>query len=402
MSTVLPVIGEQRLFTLSFGLLCLSSFLFFASFNMMIPELPDYLTDMGGAEYKGLIISLFTLTALISRPFSGKLTDTIGRVPVMAFGSLVCFVCGFLYPIFHTVAGFLVLRLLHGFSTGFKPTATSAYVADIVPFNRLGEAIGILGMSGTVGSSIGPAIGDAVARHFSRDAMFYTSSGAAFLSIAILLGMKETLPQKQPFRLQLLRISRKDIYEPLVLRPSVVYFLFCFCYGAVLTIIPDLSKYLGIKNQGLFFTFFTLSSLLTRFAAGRISDRYRREVVMKVGLPIIAFSMLIIGVANTPFYFFAGAIIYGIGLGICSPTVQAWTIDLAPEAGRGRAVATMFIALEAGIGMGAFLSAWLYDNNPAKFGLAFYVMGILTLVGWFYMEKSKPKPGSLTTTEGYN
>ena len=60
---------------------------------MLIPELPDYLTSLGGEEYKGLIISLFTLTAGFSRPFSGRLTDRIGRVPVMAFGSLVCFVC---------------------------------------------------------------------------------------------------------------------------------------------------------------------------------------------------------------------------------------------------------------------------------------------------------------------
>ncbi len=394
MSTHPLATDQSRLFTSSFGLLCLSSFLFFASFNMMIPVLPDHLTELGGAEYKGLIISLFTLTALISRPFSGKLTDTIGRVPIMAFGSLVCFVCGFMYPIFHTVSGFLLLRLVHGFSTGFKPTATSAYVADIVPLSRLGEAMGLLGMSGTLGSSIGPAIGDAVSDAFSRNAMFYTSSALALLSIGILMGMKETLPDKQKFRLDMLRISWADMYEPSVLRPSVVYFLFCFCYGAVLTITPDLSKYLGVKNLGLFFTFTTLASLITRFAAGRISDRYGRETVMAVGLPIMAFSMLIIGLANTPVFLLSGAVIYGIGLGICSPTVQAWTIDLAPEDGRGRAVATMYIALEAGIGLGALLSAWLYDNNPAKFGLAFYVMGILTLVGWIYMTKTREKPAS--------
>jgi MFS family permease len=88
---------------------------------------------MGGAEHKGLIISLFTLTAGISRPFSGRLTDRVGRIPVMVFGSLVCVICGFLYPVFVTVVPFLLLRLGHGFSTGFKPTGTAAYIADIVP-----------------------------------------------------------------------------------------------------------------------------------------------------------------------------------------------------------------------------------------------------------------------------
>ncbi len=47
-------------------------------FTMMIPELPGYLTSLGGADYKGYIIALFTLMAGISRPFSGKLTDTVG------------------------------------------------------------------------------------------------------------------------------------------------------------------------------------------------------------------------------------------------------------------------------------------------------------------------------------
>lgn len=100
---------------------------------MMIPELPNYLTQLGGAEYKGFIISLFTLTAGFSRPFSGKLADTIGRIPVMVIGASVCFVIGFVYPMITTVAGFFLLRLFHGFSTGFKPTGTSAYVADVVP-----------------------------------------------------------------------------------------------------------------------------------------------------------------------------------------------------------------------------------------------------------------------------
>ena len=82
---------EESIYTLAFWLLCLSNFLFCASFSMIIPELPDYLASLGGREYIGYIIALFTLTAGLSRPFSGKLTDHIGRIPVMAFGSIVCF-----------------------------------------------------------------------------------------------------------------------------------------------------------------------------------------------------------------------------------------------------------------------------------------------------------------------
>ena len=170
---------------------------------MIIPELPGYLEDMGGGEYKGLIIGLFTLTAGLSRPISGKLTDRVGRIPVMIFGATVCFIIGFVYPLLTTISGFLFLRFIHGFSTGFKPTGTAAFVADVVPFNRRGEAMGILGISGSLGMAAGPAIGSEIAYRFSMEAMFYASSAAALLSILVIIGMKETLQDPEPFKFKL-------------------------------------------------------------------------------------------------------------------------------------------------------------------------------------------------------
>ena len=110
--------NQSSIFTIQFALLCLSGFLFFGSFNMIIPELPSYLDDMGGGEYKGLIIALFTVTAGLSRPFSGKLADKVGRIPVMVVGALVSGIAALLYPIVSGVVGFFALRFFHGFSTG--------------------------------------------------------------------------------------------------------------------------------------------------------------------------------------------------------------------------------------------------------------------------------------------
>src|SRR5262245_58932595 len=114
--TITPVPGKpdpERLYTAPFLLLCLSHALFAGSFNMMIPELPTYLTKLGGAEHKGLIIALFTITAGLSRPFSGKLSDTIGRLPVMYIGVFACVICSLLYPVLAFVTGFLALRFFH-------------------------------------------------------------------------------------------------------------------------------------------------------------------------------------------------------------------------------------------------------------------------------------------------
>jgi len=384
---VIPLEKIESIFTRQFWLLCLSSFLFFCSFNMLIAELPDYLSSMGGAEYKGLIISLFTLTAGLSRPFSGKLTDTIGRVPIMAFGSLVCFVCGFMYPLVTTVFPFLFLRLVHGFSTGFKPTGTSAYIADVMPFNRRGEAMGIHGLVGSLGMAFGPFMGSWIAQTFSINTLFHTSSAFAFLSIAILMNMKETLPAAQKMKVgwQAIRLEKADLFDLSVLPVVIVVFFTSFSFGAIATLSPDLSKSIGLENKGLFFLIYTLASLVIRFVAGRWSDKNGRVEVLILGCGALILAMICTSLSVNIWMFGLAASLYGVAMGILSPITQAWTVDLCDDANRGRAIATMYIALEAGIGFGALFSSWIYNNQLNRLPWAFLSTAVLAAVAFVYL-----------------
>ncbi|MGX5690660.1 MFS transporter [Arcticibacter tournemirensis] len=382
---------HHPIYNWSFGLLCLSSLLFSASFNMLIPELPAYLSAMGGAEYKGLIIALFTVTAGISRPFSGKLTDTIGRVPVMAVGSIVCFVCGFLYPVLTTVSGFLFLRLLHGFSTGFKPTATAAYVADIIPVSRWGEAIGIHGLCFSTGMAIGPAIGSAITAYYSINVLFYCSSLFALMSIVILMNMKETVKIKHKFSFSLLKISPNEIIEGRVLPAALVTFLSYMGYGVLLTLVPDWADHLGIANKGLFFMTFTISSLLIRFVAGKVSDQYGRVKVIIVALFILGVAFILIGYATSVGMLLVASVVYGIATGVLSPATNAWTADLSHPDRRGKAMATMYIALEAGIGLGALFAGWIYQDVISNIPLNFYLSAGVTFIALFYVLVKRKK-----------
>jgi MFS family permease len=377
----------------------MSSFLFSASFNMLIPELPSYLSRLGGAEYKGYIIALFTLTAGISRPFSGKLTDKIGRVPVMAIGSLVCVVCGLLYPLLTTVAGFLWLRLFHGFSTGFKPTATAAYVADIVPHNRWGEAMGIHGICFSTGLAIGPAIGSELTERFSINALFYCSSLFALLSIIILMNMKETLVTKERFKLSFLKMSRREIIEVRVLSGAVITFLSYLSYGVILTVISDWSTHLGVNNKGLFYMVFTIFSLFIRFVSGKMSDRIGRISIIKFSLILLVIALALIGKSNSPFFLMCAAALYGIATGMLSPALTAWVIDMSHPNHRGKAVATMYIALEAGIGLGAFMAGSFYITDIQMIPITFYFTAILTLIAFLYLQFLF-KPGTLINSAG--
>lgn len=347
---------------------------------MIIPELPAYLSSLGGEDYKGLIISLFTLSAGLSRPFSGKLADTIGRTPVMIFGATVCFIAGLLYPILSFVGGFLFLRFLHGFSTGFTPTGISAYVADIIPFQKRGEALGMQSLFGSLGMAAGPAIGGWVATFWPIEILFYCSAFTSILSILILFRLKETLQDREKISLRLFKLKKEEIIEKRVILPSVVLLLCVFSFGTVLTIIPDFSTHLGIQNKGLFFAIFTISSLGIRLLAGRTSDRFGRIPVLRVASAIMILAMLTIAFAESKNGLLFSGVLFGSAVGMYSPTVTAWVIDLSLDHYRGRALATMYIALEAGIGIGAIVSGYLFANQPENFDLVF-----LTAAGFAFM-----------------
>ena len=386
-------------FTLDFFLLCLSSFLFFSSFNMIIPELPSYLTSLGGESYKGWIIALFTLSAGLSRPFSGKLADKIGRIPVMIFGAAVCFVVGLSYPLIQFVSGFLFLRFAHGFSAGFTPTGTSAYVADTVPFAQRGEALGIQSLFGSLGMAAGPALGGWIASIWPIEVLFYSAAFTAIFSILILFRLKETLREKEPLRWQLFKLDKNEILEKRVLLPSTILFLSVFSFGVVLTLVPDLSSHLGIQNKGIFFAVFTLSSLGIRLIAGRTSDRIGRVRVMRVASAVMVLAMIAVAFASSKVMLLGAAVLFGAAVGMYSPTTTAWVVDRSLDQFRGRALATMYIFLELGIGLGALVSGWLYGNESANFQITFLFsagvasLGLLILL--FIKSDGKPEPVSV-------
>jgi len=166
-----------------------------------------------------------------------------------------------------------------------------------------------------------------------------------------------------------------------------------FSFGVILTIIPDKSKHLGLENKGVFFTVFTLASLLVRFVAGRASDRYGRQEVLLFACFLYAVGMFVIGISDTIIVFYIGAIIFGFGTGMNSPTVFAWATDLVSPKYRGKAMATVFIALELGIMMGAFFSGLIYDNKAENFTKTFWTGGFVSLLAFglllFFISRKK-------------
>lgn len=370
--------------------------MFMISFNLILPELNTFITLLDGAEYKGLIISLFTLSAGISRPFSGKLSDTIGRKKVMLVGMSVTMLVSLLYPITLSIGFFLLLRFLHGFSAGFLPTGATALITDIIPADRRGQAMGIWGTFISLGIGVGQSLGSVLSDAFGLNSLFMFAAGSAVISGILISFVRETLHFKQKFRPELLKVGWNDVFEPTVLPSAMVMFLTAPASGIIFVLTPDMSTYLGIDNKGWFFGIYVISTILIRLLTGRLSDKIGRRKTLLIGTSFLVISMSMIGLSTNIYNYTFASIVFGIATGISSPTLFAWTADLSPEKRRGVGAGTMFIALEFGIMAGSVSTLLTYDNSAETIFRAFAVGIGLAIIAMIYLIWHLNKRNSLT------
>ena len=213
----------------------------------------------------------------------------------------------------------------------------------------------------------------------------------AFISMLLILKLPETLVQRSGFRWSMLKIKKSDIISAAVFVPTFITFLAYFAFGMVLTLIPDWSDFLGFQNKGSFFVAFTIASLTIRFLAGSASDKMGRRFIVNIGLLILLSALLIMAFVPTKNGLLMAAIIYGLSMGVLSPALNAWTVDLSPSKERGKGISTMFIALEAGIGLGALLSGWYYQSNYQKIPDTMLGCAFLAVIGLVFLAYPQKK-----------
>ncbi|MFD1552163.1 MFS transporter [Putridiphycobacter roseus] len=359
---------------------------FMTSFNLLIPELNDYLKNLGGNDYKWMILGLWTIAAGIARPFSGKIADNFGRKPTLYIGISISIIVSFFYPLFTSVFGFLVLRFLHGFSTGFQPTGATALVGDIIPYRKRGEAMGIFSLTISIGFGLGNFLSSHTFALVGINGLFYTTLIMGLIALATVPFITESMTEKKPFILKNIIPRFNEIIAPEVIHPAVIMFLTAMCGGIYYLMVPDFSTHLGLTNKGLFFGFTTMTTIFIRFFAGRATDKYGRVKSLYFGVAILFIAMTLSFLSTEPTLFMISGAVYGIGSGITSPALFAWTTDLANPRYKGRGMGTLFIALEFGIFAGTYTGQLAYQNNASRFGDAFLVGMILCIIGLFYLS----------------
>ncbi|MFT5779294.1 MAG: MFS family permease [Crocinitomicaceae bacterium] len=365
--------------------MCWALLFFMVSFNLFIPEMNDFLSKMGGENLKGMNFVLFSLAALMARPFSGKLSDTIGRKKVMYLGVVIGIVVTVIYPFTSVAFAFLSLRFFHGFSAGFLPTGATALVTDLIPVKGRGVAMGIWGTFISVGFGVGNFFSGMITSVVGLVGLYMIAAFFCLLAGIIILQLKETLPNPQRFKWSMLKVTMRDVFEPTVRPAAFVMFCSAVSTGVVFVTSPDISGFHGIENKGWFFLFYMSSTILIRLFASSMSDRIGRRKALIIGLSFMVISMTLIAFSREWIQYTIGAIVFGMSTGVSSPTIFAWLADLSPVERRGVGAGTVFIALEFAIMGGALITLMLYDNTVSSIPVIYLIAACFSIMAIIYL-----------------
>ncbi|MCI5715408.1 MAG: MFS transporter, partial [Bacteroidales bacterium] len=179
-------IGQNKLWTGSFIKICLVNFFIFVNFHALLPTFPFFVTYLGGdALTIGVATALFSVASIASRPFSGWLVDTKGRCAVLTAGLIGMAAIPMGYFVSCGIAFAIILRTAHGLFHAASSNASSTWVADIIPCERMGEGLGMYGLSMALSTAIAPALGLMIMNQWGFKPMFVLVAFVALLALVI-------------------------------------------------------------------------------------------------------------------------------------------------------------------------------------------------------------------------
>ncbi|MGE7903531.1 MFS transporter [Peribacillus sp. NPDC094092] len=384
---------NQRIFNKSFLFLFISNLLAFIGFEMLLPILPAYMLSMNASSIQvGLVTTLFTIGAVLIRPFVGYYLIDNQRKSLAICASAALMIITMLYPFLNIIWLLLLLRLFHGAAWGVSTTANSTIVVDLIPKTRLGEGIGYFSISTTVGAIIAPSIGILIYDSFSFDILIWSSvvlSLLAVIALQFVYSPTTVKLEKEPFRL-LDMIFEKDVWFQALL--TVITTL---GFGAIITFVVLFGKQKELDHIFLFFLINATVATLLRPFTGKWYDQKGPWSIIIMSAVLGFLSLFILSYATNDLQLIIAAVLFGAGYGTVMPCLLTWTVQNVREEKRGAANATFFSSFDVGVGISAFvlgiLAEWISLEMIFRFvSLSFIVVAVLVYKDYL-TEKSRYK-----------
>lgn len=388
--------GKSRIWTKDFIIIVIANFFIFTSFQMTLPTLPLYVQEIGSNEtWVGIIVGIFTFSALLIRPFGGKLLDTTGRAPVFLIGLAILVLSLYSLAISTTILILVIVRIVQGVGWGLSNTASGTIASDLVPKDRRGEGLGFFGLSGNLALAIGPALGLFLVDHIAFSTLFIICGSLTLIALVLALNVRYVKPEPltdSEIQEDADTAERFNFIEKRALPASALLFFITFTFGGIATFLPAYTFQQGFQSHyiQIYFVLYALALVTTRFFAGRIYDRRGLPIVFIPGIILIISGLTLLAILNSPVYLFAGAILYGLGFGTVQPALQASAINSTPIRKRGMANATYFSAFDLGVGLGAITFGLVAQY--ADYSSIYWISagsGVLSLLLFFILKSTR-------------
>ena len=350
-----------------------ANFTLFFAFYVLTPLLPLYLSEHFGAtkDVIGLVLSGYTITALLFRPFSGYVVDAFPRKTVLmiSFGAFAIFFAGYLAA--STLLLFTIVRTLHGGPFGALTVSNSTVAIDVLPSSRRTEGIGYYGLSNNLAMAVAPSIGIFI---YQLTHSFEFIFWLAFIVACCgwLVDSTVALEKKEMTQRRKLSWDRFFLVRGWLLGLNMVAFGFSF---------GVLSNYLAIYGKevmgitggtGTYFMLCSVGLILSRLQGGKAlrNGRVTHNAGEGMVISLIGYTLFILmptlaqcSMFNVQWSMFNGqwsmilgyygsALLIGLGNGHMWPAFQNMTINVAPNNQRGTANSTILISWDIGMGLG--------------------------------------------------
>ena len=367
---------QERLWNRNYCRVMAANFSLFFAFYLLTPLVPLYLVERFDAtkDVVGLVLSGYTLTALLARPFSGYLVDSFPRKKVL----MVCF---FLFFIFFggylgasSLLLFTIVRTLHGAPFGALTVANSTVAIDVLPSSRRNEGIGYYGLSNNLAMAIAPMVAVYLYR-LTGDFQLLFWMALLIAGLGMIVDSRVKLQTKHiaaapspqlsslgegqgvglvcsgPGR-GLIRLDRFFLVRGWLLAVNMVFFGFCF--GVVSNYLAIYSKeVMGITGgTGTWFLLLSLGLVASRLQGARAlrEGKLVQNAFQGVIISSVAYTLFVL--FPNAFGYYGSALLLGLGNGHLWPAFQNMIISLAHHNERGTANSTLLISWDVGIGLG--------------------------------------------------
>ena len=377
----------ERLWNRNYCKVMVANFALFFAFYVLTPLLPLYLSEHFGAtkDVIGLVLSGYTVTALVMRPFSGFLVDSFPRKTVLmvSFVAFSIFFAGYLAA--STLLLFTIVRTLHGGPFGALTVANSTVAIDVLPSSRRTEGIGYYGLSNNLAMAIAPTVGIFVYKYTqSFELLFWIAFFVAVVGMAVDGSLPPSPSRRGGVAAQKLRPSTISLDRFFLVRGwllGVNMVAFGFCFGV-------LSNYLAIYGKevmgitggtGTYFMLCSVGLILSRLQGGRAlrQGRVTHNAGEGMVISLVGYTLFIL-VPNMVGYY-ASALLIGLGNGHMWPAFQNMTISVAPNSQRGTANSTILVSWDVGMGLGILVGGVI--SELAGYSAAFWTVAAVNATG---------------------